>query len=69
MADGSRSIRATTSTGSGDVVIGRGRDAADVAMVTSFGQIEMVGMTVRAESALGTSWTDRSHGLDVTDSA
>ena len=37
----------------GRVVIGRGRDAADVAMVTSFGRIEMLGMTVRAEVGWG----------------
>jgi len=42
----------------GRVVIGRGRDAADVAMVTSFGQIEMVGMTVCAEIGSGASWND-----------
>jgi transglutaminase-like putative cysteine protease len=42
----------------GRVVIGRGRDAADVAMVTSFGQIEMVGMTVVAEIGSGASWND-----------
>jgi transglutaminase-like putative cysteine protease len=33
----------------GRTVIGRGRDAADVAMVTSFGRVELVSMTVRAE--------------------
>lgn len=42
----------------GRVVIGRGRDAADVAMVTSFGPIELVDMTVRAEVGAGTSWND-----------
>jgi transglutaminase-like putative cysteine protease len=42
----------------GRVVIGRGRDAADVAMVTSFGQIEMVGMTVWAEIGAGATWND-----------
>jgi transglutaminase-like putative cysteine protease len=42
----------------GRVVIGRGRDAADVAMVTSFGQIEMVGMTVWAEIGSESSWSD-----------
>ena len=42
----------------GRVVIGRGRDAADVAMVTSFGRIEMVGMTVWAEIGSGASWND-----------
>jgi transglutaminase-like putative cysteine protease len=42
----------------GRVVIGRGRDAADVAMVTSFGQIDMVGMTVWAERSSGESWSD-----------
>lgn len=52
----------------GRVVIGRGRDAADVAMVTSFGQLEMVGMTVRAEVGSGASWTDVAR-LDVTNSA
>jgi hypothetical protein len=40
------------------VVIGRGRDAADVAMVTSFGQLEMIGMTVWAELGDGASWSD-----------
>jgi transglutaminase-like putative cysteine protease len=44
----------------GRVVIGRGRDAADVAMVTSFGQIEMVGMTVWAELGSGASWSEPS---------
>jgi len=33
----------------GRVVIGRGRDAADVAMVTSFGQLDLESMTVVAE--------------------
>ena len=42
----------------GRVVIGRGRDAADVAMVTSFGQLQMLGMTVWAELGEGTSWND-----------
>ena len=42
----------------GRVVIGRGRDAADVAMMTSFGHVDMVGMTVWAERAIGTSWSD-----------
>jgi transglutaminase-like putative cysteine protease len=32
----------------GRTVIGRGRDAADVAMVTSFGRVELSEMTVRA---------------------
>jgi transglutaminase-like putative cysteine protease len=32
----------------GRVVIGRGRDAADVAMITSFGSVELTSMTVRA---------------------
>ena len=44
----------------GRVVVGRGRDAADVAMVTSFGRVEMVGMTVWAELGSGASWTDSS---------
>ncbi len=35
----------------GRVVIGRGRDAADVAMVTSFGLLTLVDMTVQAEEA------------------
>jgi transglutaminase-like putative cysteine protease len=38
----------------GRTVIGRGRDAADVAMVTSFGQVELISMTVRAELVEGT---------------
>ncbi len=42
----------------GRLVIGRGRDAADVAMVTSFGQIDMVGMKVWAELGSGDSWSD-----------
>ncbi len=42
----------------GRVVVGRGRDAADVAMVTSFGPIELVDMTVRAEIGAGPSWND-----------
>jgi transglutaminase-like putative cysteine protease len=42
----------------GRVVIGRGRDAADVAMVTSFGPLDMVDMVVRAETGSGSSWTD-----------
>lgn len=33
----------------GRTVIGRGRDAADVAMVTTFGAVELVSMTVVAE--------------------
>ena len=32
----------------GRTVIGRGRDAADVAMVTSFGEVQLLGMTVVA---------------------
>ncbi len=35
----------------GRTVIGRGRDAADVAMVTSFGAVELRSMVVRAEEA------------------
>jgi transglutaminase-like putative cysteine protease len=35
----------------GRTVIGRGRDAADVAMVTSFGTVQLRSMTVRAEPA------------------
>jgi transglutaminase-like putative cysteine protease len=35
----------------GRVVIGRGRDAADTAMVTTFGHVELVAMTVVAEPA------------------
>ena len=42
----------------GRVVVGRGRDAADVAMVTSFGPIELIDMTVRAEVGAGPSWND-----------
>jgi len=42
----------------GRVVIGRGRDAADVAMVTSFGKIQMVALTVWAEVGSGASWND-----------
>lgn len=42
----------------GRVVIGRGRDAADVAMVTSFGHLDMVDMLVRAQAGSGASWTD-----------
>ena len=44
----------------GRVVVGRGRDAADVAMVTSFGRVELVGMTVWAEPGSGESWNDSS---------
>jgi transglutaminase-like putative cysteine protease len=44
----------------GRVVVGRGRDAADVAMVTSFGKVDMVGMTVWAELGSGESWADPS---------
>lgn len=40
----------------GRVVIGRGRDAADVAMITSFGTILLTEMTVRAEPGSGASW-------------
>src|SRR3954454_21143444 len=36
----------------GRTVIGRGRDAADVAMVTSFGSVELVSMLVRAQQAV-----------------
>ncbi len=35
----------------GRTVIGRGRDAADVAMTTTFGPAELTTMTVRAEPA------------------
>jgi transglutaminase-like putative cysteine protease len=35
----------------GRVLIGRGRDASDVAMATTFGGPRLVGMTVRAEEA------------------
>ena len=51
----------------GRVVIGRGRDAADVAMVTSFGRIDLLDMTVRAEIGSGQSWTDPT--LAVADRA
>ena len=44
----------------GRVVVGRGRDAADVAMVTSFGTVQMIGMTVWAEPGSGPSWNDPS---------
>ena len=44
----------------GRVVAGRGRDAADVAMVTSFGRVELVAMTVWAELGSGESWSDSS---------
>jgi transglutaminase-like putative cysteine protease len=37
----------------GRVVIARGRDAADVAMVTTFGRADLVSMTVRAEELVG----------------
>jgi transglutaminase-like putative cysteine protease len=37
----------------GRVVIARGRDAADVAMVTTFGSADLVSMTVRAEELVG----------------
>ncbi len=36
----------------GRTVIGRGRDAADVAMVTSFGRVELASMAVRAVQKL-----------------
>lgn len=36
----------------------RGRDAADVAMVTSFGQVAVVDMTVCDELGSGDSWDD-----------
>ena len=39
----------------GRTVIGRGRDAADVAMVTSFGQVTLRSMTVRAAQRVGSS--------------
>jgi transglutaminase-like putative cysteine protease len=35
----------------GRVVIGRGRDAVDVAMLTSYGSVELLGMTVWADPA------------------
>jgi transglutaminase-like putative cysteine protease len=35
----------------GRVVIGRGRDAVDVAMLTSYGPVELLGMTVWADRA------------------
>ena len=37
----------------GRTVIGRGRDAADVAMTTTFGAVRLVGMTVTAEGVDG----------------
>ena len=37
----------------GRVVIARGRDAADVAMVTTFGRADLVSMTVRADELPG----------------
>jgi transglutaminase-like putative cysteine protease len=42
----------------GRVVVARGRDAADVAMLTSFGPLQLVAMSVRAEPGCGTSWID-----------
>jgi len=38
----------------GRVVIGRGRDAADVAMTASFGAVDRVAMTVTAEGDIET---------------
>jgi transglutaminase-like putative cysteine protease len=40
----------------GRVVIGRGRDAADVAMVTTFGGPVLESMVVQAEEDLAPSW-------------
>ncbi|WP_229693345.1 transglutaminase-like domain-containing protein [Lentzea pudingi] len=40
----------------GRVVIGRGRDAADVAMVTTFGGPRLESMVVQAEEDLAPSW-------------
>jgi transglutaminase-like putative cysteine protease len=41
----------------GRVLVGRGRDAVDVAMVTSYGQAELVGMRVVAEDAAQPFWS------------
>jgi transglutaminase-like putative cysteine protease len=37
----------------GRTVVGRGRDAADVAMTTTFGRADLISMVVRAEGAAG----------------
>jgi transglutaminase-like putative cysteine protease len=44
----------------GRVVIGRGRDAVDVAMVTTYGDARLLAMTVQAEEAPGSFGTAQS---------
>ena len=45
---GTRSTRATTAAAIGRVVVGRGRDAVDVALITSFGPVTLTEFEVRA---------------------
>ena len=49
----------------GRTVIGRGRDAADVAMVTTFGSVELVSMTVVAEE-VHLTWRSRSCSMTAS---
>jgi transglutaminase-like putative cysteine protease len=41
----------------GRAVIGRGRDAADVAMLTSYGRAPLTAMRVAAEPVTATPWS------------
>jgi transglutaminase-like putative cysteine protease len=48
----------------GRVVVGRGRDAIDVALVTSFGPLTLTDFEVRAERASAERASERSQDLD-----
>jgi transglutaminase-like putative cysteine protease len=47
----------------GRVIVGRGRDAVDVALITSFGPLTLTGFEVRAESVAPTGTADEASGL------
>ena len=57
-AAGIPSIRATTARAIGRVVVGRGRDAVDVALITSFGQLTLTSFEVRADRVAPTEQAD-----------
>ena len=51
MSAGGRSTAATTSPRTGRIPTGRGRDAADVAMITTYGDATLTEMTVWADES------------------
>jgi len=49
----------------GRVVVGRGRDAVDVAMLTSYGQVELVAFEVEAEQVEDREVSDAIRVVDA----